>query len=241
MARTVRFVCVLFALLFAGCGQDPAQTVRHQTIPVSDFGQVTERAPVQFDLPRADTSCTVFYASDDQVALGGNNEDYQHPFTKVWFLPPQEGKYGRVYFGFENFVWQGGMNDQGLFFDALAVDQSVQVARGDKPAYPGSLPDKAMAECATVDWVVQLFDHYHAYDTWRHPLRSVRPRHLLQRRRFLPGQRLSRLKLDARSIGCGGSFPYWPWQRWPCGWLCASEPDNRSGDGKSWPRSARPG
>ena len=48
------------------------------------------------------------------------------------------------------------------------MDQSVRVHRGDKPAYPGSLPDKALAECATVDCVVQLFEEWHAYDTWRH-------------------------------------------------------------------------
>jgi len=116
----------------------------------------------------AGEGCTVFYASDGQVALGGNNEDYRHPFTKVWFLPPEESKYGRVYFGFENYVWQGGMNDQGLFFDALAVDQSVRVNRNGKPVYPGSLPDKALAECATVECVVQLFERYHTHDTWRH-------------------------------------------------------------------------
>ena len=116
----------------------------------------------------AGESCTVLYAFDGQVALGGNNEDYRHPYTQAWFLPPEGGQYGRVYFGFENYIWQGGMNDQGLFFDALAVDQSVRVPRNDKPVYPGSLPDKALAECATVDCVVQLFERYHAYDTWRH-------------------------------------------------------------------------
>jgi hypothetical protein len=131
-------------------------------------GQAIDPLPARHAAQPTGESCTVFYASDGQVALGGNNEDYRHPFTKVWFLPPEEGKHGRVYFGFENYIWQGGMNDQGLFFDALAVDQSVRVSRNAKPAYPGSLPDKALAECATVDCVVQLFERYHAYDTWRH-------------------------------------------------------------------------
>ena len=68
--------------------------------------------PARHALRPAGESCTVFYASDGQVALGGNNEDYRHPFTKAWFLPPEEGKHGRVYFGFENYVWQGGMNER---------------------------------------------------------------------------------------------------------------------------------
>ncbi len=66
-------------------------------------------------------SCTVFYAADENVALAGNNEDWNNPLTKIWFLPPEEAKYGRVYVGFDDFSPQGGMNDQGLFFDGLAV------------------------------------------------------------------------------------------------------------------------
>jgi len=115
-----------------------------------------------------DTGCTVFYATDGQVALGGNNEDFVNPFTKIWFIPAAEGQYGRIYFGYDNFIWSGGMNDQGLFFDAMSVDQPVQVPRDGKPSYPGTLPDKAMAECATTDCVLRLFEQYHTYDTWYH-------------------------------------------------------------------------
>ena len=32
--------------------------------------------------------------------LGGNNEDYYNPLTKVWFIPAEAGTFGRVYFGF---------------------------------------------------------------------------------------------------------------------------------------------
>ncbi len=113
-------------------------------------------------------SCTVFYASDGELALGGNNEDYFDPFTYVWFLPSEEGEYGRAYFGYEDFSPQGGVNDQGLFFDGLAVDRTVEVPRGNKLAFQGNLVDKAMAECATVECVLQLFDQYHAADRWDH-------------------------------------------------------------------------
>ncbi|HSF82291.1 MAG TPA: hypothetical protein VLA49_13700 [Anaerolineales bacterium] len=112
--------------------------------------------------------CTVIYAADEQVALGGNNEDYSNPSTMAWFLPPEEGKYGRVYFGYEGFLWGGGMNDQGLFFDAMAVDEGIQVARVGKPMYDGKLEDKIMAECADVDCVIDLYSQYHSFDTWYH-------------------------------------------------------------------------
>ncbi|TFG48588.1 MAG: hypothetical protein E4H33_03900 [Anaerolineales bacterium] len=118
------------------------------------------------NLPYQDAGCTVIYGADENIALGGNNEDFPDPFTKIWFLPPEDGKYGRAYVGYDGFIWQGGMNDQGLFFDAMSIENPVQVPQGSKPRYPGSLPDKAMSACADVDCVLDLFHDYHAYDTW---------------------------------------------------------------------------
>jgi len=115
-----------------------------------------------------DMGCTVIYATDGANMLGGNNEDYWDPFTMAWFFPPEDGAYGRVYFGYEGFIWGGGLNDQGLFFDALAIDQPITVIRDGKPVYEGTLPDKAMAECGTIDCVIELFSQYHTYDTWYH-------------------------------------------------------------------------
>ena len=65
--------------------------------------------------------CTVFSASDGTTSLAGNNEDFYNPSTRVWFEPREDGKYGRVYFGFDDFRRQGGMNDQGLFFDTVSA------------------------------------------------------------------------------------------------------------------------
>jgi hypothetical protein len=115
-----------------------------------------------------DMGCTVIYASDGEIALGGNNEDYIIPFTQAWFLPPEDGKFGRVYFGFEGFLWGGGMNDQGLFFDALGVDQPIKVSLEGKTRHYGSLPGKALEECADIDCVVDIFSNNYSLDTWYH-------------------------------------------------------------------------
>jgi len=115
-----------------------------------------------------DMGCSVIYASDGEVALGGNNEDYTNPFTMAWFLPSEDGNFGRVYFAYDGFIWGGGMNDQGLFFDAMAVDQPMSVFQGEKLSYVGSLPEKAMTECGTVDCVIEIFSKYHTFDTWYH-------------------------------------------------------------------------
>jgi len=111
-------------------------------------------------------SCTVFYAAAENIALGGNNEDFWNPFTKMWFIPAETGKYGRMYVGFDDFSLQGGMNDQGLFFDGLAVKNVTVPADPSKATYNGNLVDKAMSECATVDCVINMINRYDMSGAW---------------------------------------------------------------------------
>lgn len=105
-------------------------------------------------------ACTAFFASQGDKVLVGNNEDYINPITKIWFEPAEDKKYGRVYFGFDNLWPQGGMNDQGLFFDAFATQPKKIKISIDKPKYQGNLIEKVMAECATVEEVINIFDRY---------------------------------------------------------------------------------
>jgi len=123
--------------------------------------------PESSQLP-IDAGCTAVYATDGEIALGGNNKDSAKPFTRIWFVPGEDGDYGRVYVGYEDFYKQGGMNDQGLFFDGLAVLKSVDVPKGDKERGGLGLIDRIMRDCATVDCVINYFDTYHLRDTWRH-------------------------------------------------------------------------
>ena len=103
--------------------------------------------------------CTVFLVSRGDVVLAGNNEDYTDKDTKIWFHPKDEHSFGRVYFGFGNGFPQGGMNDHGLFFDGLALQDPFDAAPG-REGFDGNLIDKGMRECATVEQVVRLFEHY---------------------------------------------------------------------------------
>jgi hypothetical protein len=165
--KKLLLTAMAFTILLAGGWQIPNETEWHRIVAEASSEELAGRVQARHAPQYPDLGCTVIYASDGEVALGGNNEDYSIPFTKVWFLPPEEGRFGRVYFGFENFIWSGGMNDQGLFFDALGVDQPVRVPRNGKPVYQGTLADKAMAECATVECVIQLFaENNLLWDTW---------------------------------------------------------------------------
>jgi hypothetical protein len=104
--------------------------------------------------------CTVFSASDAKTTLAGNNEDYNDNNTFMWFVPGTDGMVGGVYFGYGNFYEQGGMNEQGLFFDGLATATNEITDSLDKPIHRGSLITKVMSECSTVQEVLDLYDQY---------------------------------------------------------------------------------
>jgi tetratricopeptide (TPR) repeat protein len=114
-------------------------------------------------------SCTIIYASDGKIALAGNNEDWNRPIGNIWFLPAEKGKFGRVYFGWRfNGVRypQGGMNDQGLFFDGATAESVVVPRDKNKIPYEGNLILKAMEECSTVEEALKLYDRYDVSGSW---------------------------------------------------------------------------
>lgn len=105
-------------------------------------------------------ACTAFMSSDGNKVLVGNNEDYNIPYTRMWFVPGKNGQYGIVYFGYDNWSPQGGMNDQGLFFDFFATKPLEVELSKEKPKFQGPLIEKMAAECATVEEVLDLFGRY---------------------------------------------------------------------------------
>jgi hypothetical protein len=108
-------------------------------------------------------SCTVFYAASGNLAFAGNNEDSYNPLTRAWFIPASGGRYGRVYFGYDDLSPQGGLNDQGLFFDGLYVPYKALDASAQKPDFPGgplAMIDEVMAKSATVDEALTFFERY---------------------------------------------------------------------------------
>ena len=113
------------------------------------------------------SACTIFKLTHGQVTLVGNSEDFYDSNTRVWFLPPEGGKHGRVYFGFRNGLAQGGMNDAGLFFDWVTTLPSPDAKLGtpvrpwartpDRQDFLGSLSEKILEEATTVDEAIQVY------------------------------------------------------------------------------------
>jgi len=102
--------------------------------------------------------CTIVMAAKGGTVLAGNNEDWNNPATKIWFIPGSNGRHGRVCVGFDDLYAQGGMNDQGLFIDANALGPTGWKPVEGKPEFQGDLVDRILADCATVDEAIALCD-----------------------------------------------------------------------------------
>jgi len=108
-------------------------------------------------------ACTGFLVQDGERVLVGNNEDWFNPRSKIWFNQPVDGRYGSVFFGFDNFWPQGGMNQKGLFFDAFALKPKTVEETPTKPRYEGNLIKDIMATCATVEDALDMIGRYSLY------------------------------------------------------------------------------
>lgn len=104
--------------------------------------------------------CTFFMATVNGVTFFGNNEDSSMPDTYIWFVPPEEGKYGCVFVSYRNGYPQGGMNDRGLSFDGGSTPRVTLNFSEEKITPHGLLTRKIMEECATVEEVVRMVETY---------------------------------------------------------------------------------
>jgi len=169
-ATLIVFVIILISGLAAVQDQIIEVELNHSSPsefdPSESFQWFQNAFPIGLDPSQ---SCTIIYASDGKIALAGNNEDANRPIGNIWFLPAEEGKFGRVYLGWRiNDVPypQGGMNDQGLFFDGATAEYVVVPRDSSKLPYEGSLILKAMEECSTVEETLKLYDRYDVSGSW---------------------------------------------------------------------------
>lgn len=109
-------------------------------------------------------ACTGFYINRDGKIYAGNNEDYKNPNTKMWVIPGENENYGRIFFGFDNYYPQGGINEKGLFFDGFAT-QPFPVTKSEKKLnYKSELisiiQDEILSTCSNVDEVISFLNKY---------------------------------------------------------------------------------
>ena len=107
--------------------------------------------------------CTTLYGYDGQNVLAGNNEDFINPLIYAWFIPAREGRFGRVYFGYDDFIPQGGLNDQGVFFDGQSLPYKAMPLTSQKPHFPGgdlALVDEVMSRSASVQDAINIISRW---------------------------------------------------------------------------------
>ena len=106
-------------------------------------------------------SCTVFHASNETMAFGGNNEDYNIFDTYIYFIPATDTAYGMVIVGYTGSYWiQGGMNEKGFFWDGLACPYLEVLNSTGKPYFPGNIFEYLLQVCETCDEALDILDQY---------------------------------------------------------------------------------
>jgi penicillin V acylase-like amidase (Ntn superfamily) len=106
------------------------------------------------------SACTIFTILNDDKVLFGNNEDWYNPNTYIWFDLPEKNKFGGVYLGFDDFFPQGGMNENGLCFDANALPK---MALNNHPELLSPLKWIVLhiiEECDNISQVIQIAQLY---------------------------------------------------------------------------------
>ena len=113
-------------------------------------------------------SCTIFYIAKDNKIFAGNNEDWKDPYSKLWFYPPENNKHGWIKFGWGSGFPQGGMNDQGLFWDASSgAYLAMPISEANKEKYAGALMQKVIEECANIEEALEIFANYYCEDQYK--------------------------------------------------------------------------
>jgi hypothetical protein len=115
---------------------------------------------------RSAYSCSGFTAHDSETVLVGQNEDYYavgetayDTRTLVRFVPGENGNYGVMLWGFAFAFPQGGMNDQGLFYDGFATPEHTVDSTGTL-APTETMTIEMMQNSATVYEAVDFLQMY---------------------------------------------------------------------------------
>ncbi len=106
-------------------------------------------------------SCTIFCISYNGSVFMGNNEDWKNPLTYFWVRPAKEGEYGILYFGFDDFGPQGGVNEKGLAFDGNALPYVSINSHPDRLQPSEAIVNNIiMQKCSTVEEAIKMATSY---------------------------------------------------------------------------------
>ena len=117
------------------------------------------------------SGCTIFTISNDESTFFGNNEDWINPNTYMMIRPAlSANEYGGIFFGFDNFVFQGGINSEGLSYDGNALSPRALNFHPEKLIPLEWVPNIAMKYCSNISQVISLIKKY----DWRSMHREMK-------------------------------------------------------------------
>lgn len=106
-------------------------------------------------------SCTIFFISYDGIVFFGNNEDWKNPNTYYWIQPSTDSTYGVLYFGYDDFGAQGGINEKGLAFDGNALPYIKINPHPEKRIATEAIVNNIIIQkCATVEEAIAMAKSY---------------------------------------------------------------------------------
>ena len=100
--------------------------------------------------------CTIATWSDNKKAFFLNNEDMSDAYSgRIWFIPPESGKHGYAMVGYRiphcADIQIGGINDQGLVFDANGIPTTTLRKGTGNKVVEGSFYIDMLQTCSTVE------------------------------------------------------------------------------------------
>ena len=111
--------------------------------------------------------CSAFAAARGGEVMAAAHFDMKNLHIKIWFVPPEKGKYGCFFMGLGYGYSLGGMNDQGLTVNSTGTADikihhfpGKQTIRSRREAV--KLNTKLFQTCATVDDVLAFFNKYNS-------------------------------------------------------------------------------
>jgi hypothetical protein len=110
-------------------------------------------------------ACLILCLKDDQRTIIGNHEDWFKDNAAIKVNAPNENRFGSLIFTFQDEKWaQGGINDQGLFFDVAYTPYQEINHLPERTHFDGYIWQEVLDKCSTVEDALKLLSHYQLPD-----------------------------------------------------------------------------